>query len=64
MRFTRALACAAALLLAPSMAQAAEPNPEVAEADAIASEVAEPLFEIERPALLAYVPGPAALIGP
>ena len=63
-RFTRALACAAALLLAPSMAQAAEPNPEVAEADATAAEIAEPFFELERPALLAYVPGPAALIGP
>jgi hypothetical protein len=46
-RLTRTLACAAALVLAPSLARAAEP-----------------LFELERPALLAYVPGPAALIAP
>lgn len=64
MRFTRALACAAALLLAPSMAQAAEPNPEVAESDAIVSEIAKPFFELEQPSMLAYAPGPAALIGP
>lgn len=46
------------------MAQAAEPNPEVAESDAIVSEVAEPFFELEQPSMLAYAPGPAALIGP
>jgi hypothetical protein len=63
-RFTRALACAAALLLAPSLAQAAEPNPELSDSDSSAAELAEPFFELERPTLLAYAPGPAALIGP
>jgi hypothetical protein len=43
------LACAAALVLAPSLATAAEPKP---------------LFELERPPMLAYVPGPAAMIAP
>lgn len=64
MRFTRALACAAALLLAPSVVQASEPHPEVAEAGPLASELAEPFFALEQPALQAYAPAPAALIGP
>lgn len=62
-RFTRALACFAALLLAPSLAEAAEPESD-GTSDKTAAELVEPLFQLEQPALLAYVPGPAALIGP
>jgi len=53
------LACAAALLLAPSLARASEPD-DVPETPPIA----EPLLELERPTLLAYVPGPATLLAP
>jgi hypothetical protein len=74
----RALACATALLLTPTLAQASEPDsPESpalegplegpARADALA-DMAETAgvasFALEQPALLDYLPGPAAFIGP
>ncbi len=66
----RGLACATALLLAPGLASATKPELEQqqpVEGPASASELAElaePLFELEQPAMLAYVPGPAAFIAP
>lgn len=60
----RALACA--LLLAPSLALANEPDAAVEgpPQPTALTDVAEPLFELEQPTMLAYVPGPAAIIAP
>jgi hypothetical protein len=59
-RLVRTLACATALLLAPSLVQAAEPSDAATEVDDELAITAS-LFELEQPTLLAYAPAPALL---